>query len=86
VTCSAGAPCQLGQVVLQSWTSDKTGCDSTTLPGNFTATSPAAFTNVSIATVGAKASSNYGIVWNNLSSTNQNACLGAKFTFVLAAA
>jgi hypothetical protein len=86
VTCTAGAPCQFGTIAIQSWTSNKAGCDSTTLPGSFTGAAGPIFTNATIATVGAKVSTNYSVVWNNLSSTNQNACLGAKFTFVLAAA
>jgi hypothetical protein len=81
VTCLTGAPCQVNALVLQSWTSDKAGCDSTTLPTSFSIGSPSAF---SIATVGAKFTSNVALNWLNL-ATNQTACLGAKFSFVVAA-
>lgn len=82
VTCLTGAPCQVNALVIQSWTSDKAGCDSTTLPGNFSIGSPAAF---SIPTVGAKVTNTVAFNWLSL-PVNQNACLGAKFSFVVAAA
>ena len=78
------APCQVNAVVLQSWTSSKVGCDVATFPNQFSFANAVALQNATIATVGAKISTNEAVNWLNL-STSQNVCLNAVFSFVLAA-
>lgn len=88
ITCTAGAPCQWQSLTLQSWTSNKTGCDATTLPGSFSiqANTSTSLLSGSLATVGAKVSGSVVIQWNNLSSLSQDACIGATFSYTLAVA
>ncbi len=82
ITCTAGAPCTVPSVSLLSWTSSKTGCDSTTMPNSFTIQSQTASFPITIATVGAAGADSLTILWNNL-ATSQTACAGGTFAFVL---
>ena len=78
-TCTASCPATVSTVNLQSWSSNKTGCDSTTLPNSFTM--PAITANLSVNT-SATTVGTATITWVNL-AVNQNACSNASFTFVL---
>jgi hypothetical protein len=83
--CTAGPPCVVPSLGLASWTSNKAGCDSTTMPGSFTITNQNWTVNlpVTLATVGASDSDIVTITWNNL-AISQTACAGGLFAFVLA--
>jgi hypothetical protein len=81
VTCTAGAPCQLGTpaLVLNSWTSNKAGCDSTTLAGSFTLAANGQLDGKSLATVGAQIlGTNENVTWNSLASTRTPARVKAE--------
>jgi hypothetical protein len=78
--CATGAcPAFVSTVSLGGWTSDKTGCDSTTLPGSFTM--PKLVYNANVVAAGSLIGT-ATITWVNL-TTDQGACSGATFTFTL---
>jgi hypothetical protein len=82
LTCLTSCPATVAHVNLSSFTSDKAGCNSTSLPGAFTAPGlvpvpssiPATATDVGSITI------NYVSL-----SVDQSACLGANVTFTLTA-
>ena len=80
-SCLTNCPGFVSVIRLAGFTSDKTGCDSTTLPGAFTA--PNVAFNATVSVSGANVGS-MTATFVNLPSTNQNACLGAVLTFQLA--
>ena len=80
IACTANCPAFVGSINLGSWTSDKAGCDTATLPGSFTM--PAIVVNASFTAAGG-AGPNGTITWVNLATLSQNACAGAHFTFNL---
>lgn len=79
VTCTANCPAQVTTIRLSGVTSDKTGCNSTTLPGSWTA--PNLTVNQSI-TPGATDVGNMTVTFVNTAS-DQTACAGATLTFQL---
>ena len=80
--CTAGCPAFVSTVNLGGWSSNKTGCDSTTLAGQFTA--PTLNANVgNIGTGSPVGLGNVVVSYVNLAGVNQNACSGATFTFTL---
>lgn len=80
-SCLTNCPGFVSSIRLAGFTSDKTGCDSVTLPGSFTA--PNLGVNATVSVSGASVGS-MTVTFVNLPSTNQNACLGAILTFQLA--
>lgn len=76
-TCLTGCPAHVSTVNLASWSSNKTGCDSTTLPGSFTM--PALTFNGNVASSGTSLGS-VVISFVNTAS-DQTACAGATLTF-----
>jgi hypothetical protein len=80
-TCLTNCPAQVTTVSLGGWSSNKTGCDSTTLAGSFTM--PSATENLSVGATATSLPTSVVITWVNLATTNQNACLGATLSFAL---
>jgi hypothetical protein len=78
--CTAGCPAVLTTINLASWTSDKAGCDTATLPGSFTM--PQVLYNGNVANATPINVGTAVITWVNL-GVSQNACAGAKFAFAL---
>jgi len=78
--CTSGCPAVLSTINLGSWTSDKAGCDSVTLPASFTM--PTITYNGNIANATPVPVGTPVITWVNL-GVSQNACANAKFAFVL---
>lgn len=78
-SCTASCPAGVSTINLGTWSSNKTGCDPTDMPGSFTM--PTINANTGVGTdpspVGTAT-----ITWVNL-PTEQNACSGAVFTFTL---
>ncbi|HEV2033387.1 MAG TPA: hypothetical protein VGU71_04190 [Candidatus Dormibacteraeota bacterium] len=78
VSCTANCPAQVSTIRLSSVTSDKAGCDSTTLPGSWTA--PNLNVNQSITTTTDVGSMTVTFV---NTASDQTACAGATLTFHL---
>jgi hypothetical protein len=84
ITCTAVPPCVVSGISLQGWTSTKTGCDSTTLPGSFTLANSGATFPLTISTLnGTNNTDTATITFVNLPSVNQSACAGGLFSFTL---
>jgi hypothetical protein len=77
-TCLTTCPAYVSTISLAGWSSNKTGCDSTSLPGSFTMP-PLAF-NGNVISGGTPVGS-VVITFVNLPNTDQTACAGATLTF-----
>lgn len=84
VSCApspAACPVYVSTINLGGWTSNKTGCDSTSMPGSFTMPTITYNANVTAANSFANVGTAV-ITWVNL-ATDQGACAGAAFTFTI---
>jgi len=69
----------VNQVTLTGWTSNKTGCDSTAHPGDFSM--PAVTVNEDVAAAGTSGNHDGVITFNDSSSSSQDYCKSAAITF-----
>jgi hypothetical protein len=78
---SASSAQYLASISLASWTSNKTGCDSTDDPGWITMPTVTVGQDFTAATSGQAVTNSGTITFNDLSTVDQDACKGASLTF-----
>ena len=84
ITCTAGSPCTVPSITLQSWSSTKPApCDPTDMPNSFVIQSQSATFPITVTAPTVDTSDTVTILWNNLATVNQTPCAGGTFTFTL---